>query len=87
MLSIRGKMSEVIEVFKKSIAQDIAIPVAAMNSLTYVISRSTAMTYMGLEKDLRAAIDELKRCKVEVFMMTLSLRPAISDSLGSWWTN
>ena len=58
--------SIILQFFKKSISEDVAIPVAAMNSLIHVIKLSSATTWMGLEKDLTQAIHLLEHCKPEV---------------------
>jgi hypothetical protein len=48
------------------VSEDVAVPVAAMNSLIITIKASQATTWMELEHELGAAIDRLKRCKSEV---------------------
>lgn len=51
---------ELVAEFKKLISEDVAVPVCAMKSLTGVIRRSTASTWMRLEKELRASVEILK---------------------------
>jgi translation initiation factor 2B subunit (eIF-2B alpha/beta/delta family) len=58
--------NEVLISFRRFIKENVAIPIAAMNCLIEVISKSKASTWMGLEQDLRAAISQLKKCKHEV---------------------
>ena len=50
--------------FKKSINNDIAIPIAAMHALTQVIKQSTSSTWFGLSDELRIAINILKSCNI-----------------------
>ena len=50
----------VVAEFLSLIAQNMAIPVCAMNALIGVIRRSSATTWMHLEHDLRSAISHLK---------------------------
>ena len=57
--------NEVMSTFRRSIQDDVAIPVAAMNTLVNVIVKSKATTWMGLEEDLRAAIAVLRSCSLQ----------------------
>lgn len=65
------------DLFTCAIQSNIAIPVAAMHSLIYIIKTSKSTTWMGLEQDLREAIHSLKSCN------TKELNGYTKISLGS----
>ena len=62
----RSSYEDVIASFRRLVGEDVAVPVAAMNSLIIIIKTSRATTWMQLEQELGAGIDRLKRCKQEV---------------------
>jgi translation initiation factor eIF-2B subunit alpha len=53
-----------LSAFKQLVADDVAVPVAAMNCLVMTIQRSSASTWMELESEMKASISALmKDCK------------------------
>ena len=63
--SLTSVLEIVLGIFKKLLEDpDMAVPVAAIKSLTVVIERSTASTMMELEVQLRAAADRLKQIDI-----------------------
>jgi translation initiation factor 2B subunit (eIF-2B alpha/beta/delta family) len=56
-----AETSKVTKIFKDLVEKNIAVPVAAMNTLTSVIRESDATTWMELEQELRSAIESLKK--------------------------
>lgn len=65
MTSTSSMNGQLKDLFTCAIQSNVAIPVAAMHSLIYIIKTSKATTWMGLEQDLREAIHSLKSCKSE----------------------
>ena len=55
-----SKDETVLRVFKELVGLDMAVPVAAMNSLIITIQNSKAFTWMELELELHSTIDSLK---------------------------
>mmetsp|Transcript_35873 Transcript_35873/g.33973 ORF Transcript_35873/g.33973 Transcript_35873/m.33973 type:complete len:346 (-) Transcript_35873:87-1124(-) len=56
---------EIISSFRKFVETDVAVPVAAMNSLVLLIEKSRSSTWMELEQELSGAINSLKCCGLE----------------------
>lgn len=70
---------ELISSFYSLLCEEVAVPVAAMNSLVRFIQRSQASTWMQLEKELIFAIECLKQSSTSLD----SLRGRTTISLGS----
>ena len=66
MPQLTSQNNEIIRVFKQSIKDDFAMPVAAMYSLINVIRLSKATTLMELGNELNGAVNCLKTCTSEV---------------------
>ncbi len=73
---------EIVLNFKSFISDEVAVPVAAMNSLIFVIRKSRANTWMELERDLRDAIRRLLQCRKEVMCAFLpTIHPLTCSTL------
>ena len=69
--------SDVVQSLRKLLANDVAVPVAAMNALVLLIKQSKSTTWMELEHELSAAITKMRQCRLE------DLRGRTNISLGS----
>ena len=70
--------ANIVLLFKNLVLNDMAIPVAAMNSLVLKLKLSKAATWMELEQELSSLILELKNCTDD----DLSGRSRISITSG-----
>ena len=77
--TISAMDQELISSFYSLLCEEVAVPVAAMNSLVLFIQRSEASTWMQLEKELIFAIECLKQSSTSLD----SLRGRTTISLGS----
>eukprot|EP01039_Chlorochromonas_danica_P006301 gene6301-6948_t len=67
----------ILSLFRESLAANVALPIAAMNTLVATIERSHAATWMQLEQELRGTIACLQTCTRE------DLQGRTNISLGS----
>ncbi len=64
-LQLQVSDTDAVKLFGDFLAANVAVPVAAMNTLVAAIKTSNATTWMQLEQELRATIADLKTCTQE----------------------